>query len=61
MTIIDILNDFRYIYYCLKFKNKLKKWLLKSSEKQIIKKYHPSKINELLNIGIDIDDLDSYL
>jgi Leucine-rich repeat (LRR) protein len=58
---INILNNFRYLYYCLKFKNKFNKWLIKSREKKIMAKYHPSKIDELLEKGIEIDNFDLYL
>jgi len=56
--IIQLLNNFRHLYYCLKFKNQLRKWLWKSKEKEIMEKYHPKYLLE--NLG-DEDDLDTVL
>jgi Leucine-rich repeat (LRR) protein len=56
---IQILNNFRYLYYCLKFKKKLRKWLYeKVIEPKKIKKFHPNYLIE--NLG-DEDDLDTVL
>ena len=35
---IKILNNFRYLYYCLKFKKQFRKWLWKIKEKKISSK-----------------------
>ena len=55
---IKILNNFRFLYYCLKFKNKFRAWLWeKVREPKIQQKYHPSRLLELLK-DKDINDLD---
>ena len=58
---IRTLNNFRHMYRSLKFKKKFRKWLLKSKELQIRQRCHPSKVIKLLEEGVDIDDLASYL
>jgi Leucine-rich repeat (LRR) protein len=50
---IKILNNFRYLYFCLKYKKRL--WEIRKSI--IMKKYHP---NYLMNLTED-DDLDEIL
>ena len=35
---IQILNNFRYLYYCLKFKKQLRKWLWEKVKKPNIQK-----------------------
>jgi Leucine-rich repeat (LRR) protein len=57
---IKILNNFRYLYYCLKFKKQLRNYWLweKVREPIIMKKYHPKYLIE--NLGED-DDLDIVL
>ena len=56
---IKILNNFRYLYYCLKFKKQLRKWLWEKVREPIIKKmYNPVYLVE--NLG-DEDDLDIFL
>ena len=56
---IQILNNFRYLYYCLKFKKQLRKWLWeKVKEPNIQKRYNPNYLIE--NLGED-DDLDTLL
>ena len=56
---IQILNNFRHLYYCLKFKKQLRKWLWEKVREPIIKKlYNPLYLIE--NLG-DEDDLDTVL
>ena len=56
---IQILNNFRHLYYCLKFKKQLRKWLWeKVREPKIKKLYNPIYLIE--NLG-DEDDLDEVL
>jgi Leucine-rich repeat (LRR) protein len=56
---IQILNKFRYLYYCVKFKKHLRKWLWeKVREPNIMKMYHPKYLIE--NLG-ENDDLDTFL
>ena len=56
---IKILNNFRYLYYCLKFKKQLRKWLWEKVREPIVKKlYNPIYLIE--NLG-DEDDLDIVL
>jgi hypothetical protein len=46
---VEILNRFKNLYYCLKFKIKFIQWFLRSQEKKIMSKNHPTKIVELLD------------
>ena len=56
---IRILNNFRYLYYCLQFKNYFRKWLWeKVREPNIQKIYSPKYLIE--NLG-DEDDLETVL
>ena len=56
---IQILNNFRDLYYCLKFKKQLRKWLWeKVREPNVMKRYSPNYLIE--NLG-DEDDLDTVL
>jgi len=56
---IQILNNFRHLYYCLEFKKQLRKWLWEKVREPIIKKlYNPKYLVE--NLGED-DDLDTFL
>jgi len=56
---IKILNNFRHLYYCLKFKKQLRKWLWeKVREPSANKLYNPNYLIE--NLG-DEDDLDTVL
>ena len=56
---IRILNNFRHLYYCLKFKKQLRKWLWeKVREPNVKKMYNPIYLIE--NLGED-DDLDTVL
>jgi Leucine-rich repeat (LRR) protein len=55
---INIINKFRFMYYCVKFKKQFRKWLwTKIREPKIIKKYHPKYLIEHLadeNTDLDI-------
>ena len=56
--IIKTLLNFRFTYYCLKLKNKFKKWLWeKVREPKIMKKFHPDHLNELK----ENDDLEVFI
>jgi hypothetical protein len=56
---IQILNNFRDLYYCLKFKKQFIKWLWEKVREPIVKKlYNPNYLIE--NLGDD-DDLDTVL
>jgi Leucine-rich repeat (LRR) protein len=58
---IQTLNNFRHLYYSLKFNIKFEQWLLRSKEEKIMEQYHPDKIIKLLESGVDIFDLEQYL
>jgi hypothetical protein len=52
------INNFRYTYYALKFKNQFKKWLWeKVREPKIMKQFHPDHLNTLE----ETDDLEVFL
>ena len=52
------LNNFRHLYWCLKFKRQLKKWLWeKIREPKIMKEYHPSYLFEKLQEDTDLHTL----
>ena len=54
---IIIFNKFRHLYYSLKFKKQLRKWLWeKVREKQIMDKYHPNYLLEKLDENTDLDE-----
>jgi hypothetical protein len=56
-----ILYSFRNLFHSLKWKRRFRSWLWERvREPKIMKQYHPSKINELLEQGIEIEDLESY-
>ena len=56
---IQTLNNFRHLYYCLQFKNQLRKWLWEKVREPNAKKlYDPIYLLE--NLGED-DDLDTVL
>jgi hypothetical protein len=56
---IQILNNFRHLYYCFKYKKQLRKWLWEKVREPIAKKlYDPIYLIE--NLGED-DDLDEVL
>ena len=54
---LKILNKFRDLYYCIKYKSKFRKWLWDLREKKIQENFHPDKLREMLE-GKDIDDVD---
>ena len=56
---IQIVNNFRHLYYCLQFKKQFRKWLWEKVREPNIKKiYNPIYLIE--NLGKD-DDLDTFL
>jgi hypothetical protein len=55
---IQIVNNFRHLYFCLKFKKQFRYWLWeKIREPKIMKKYHPSYLIENLHETTDLDEL----
>ena len=54
---INIINNFRHLLCCLKFKKQLIKWLWKSREKKIMEKYHPNYLLENLDEDADLDEI----
>jgi hypothetical protein len=57
-----ILFKFRFLFYCLKFKNQFRNWLWERIRRpKIERQCHPLKIAEFLEQGVDIMDLDQYL
>jgi len=57
---IQILNNFRYLYWCLYFKKQLKKLLWERiREPKIMKQYHPNYLFE--NLRKDTADLNKFL
>jgi hypothetical protein len=55
---IQTINNFRDLYYSLKFKNQFKYWFWeKVMEPKIMKKYHPSYLLENLHEDTDLDEL----
>jgi Leucine-rich repeat (LRR) protein len=55
---INTLNNFRVLYYALKFKKQFKRWLWERvREPKIIKQFHPDHLNKLK----ETDDLDEFL
>jgi Leucine-rich repeat (LRR) protein len=56
------LKNFHFLFYCLKFKHKFRHWLWdKVRRPKIEAQFHPSRIQELLEKGVDIEDLDAVL
>lgn len=56
-NIVEILNNFRHLYYSLKFKKPLRKLLWeKIREPKIRIKYHPTYLNESLDENADLDE-----
>jgi hypothetical protein len=52
---IQTLNNFRHLYWSLKFKRQFKKWLWeKIREPKIMKEYHPSYLFEKLQEDTDL-------
>ena len=56
---MQLLNNFRHLYYSLKFKKQFRDWLwVKIREPKAMKKYHPSYLLENLQ---EYTELDSFL
>jgi len=56
------LQEFKYLFYSLKYKHRFRNWLWeKVREKKLRQQFHPLKICALLKKGIEIDDLELYL
>jgi len=61
-TKINILNNFKSLYYLLKHKQRFIKWYWRSQEQKIKNKYSPHNLIELLETHVELDDdLDSLL
>ena len=60
---IEIINKFRELFYALKYKKQLTKWLWHIREPKIKNKYHPSNLIAMLEEKEDItlDELDELL
>jgi Leucine-rich repeat (LRR) protein len=60
---IEKFNNFRHLYYSLKFKNKFRHWLWsKVREPKAMKKYHPDYLLENLYEDTDLDEvLDKWI
>ena len=54
---IKIINQFRNLYYCIKYKRQFSKWLWDIREKKVKEEFHPDRLREMLE-GKDIDDVD---
>jgi hypothetical protein len=55
---INTINNFRHIYYCIKFRNQFRKWLWERvKEPKIIKKYNPNYLIKNLNDIANLDDV----
>jgi hypothetical protein len=55
---LQLLNNVRYLYSCLKFKKPFRKWLWeKVREPTIMKKYHPNYLIENLRDEDNLDDI----
>ena len=54
---VKILNQFRLLYYCIKYKERLRKWLWDVRENKAKEEYHPDRLKEMLE-GKDINDID---
>ena len=53
---IQTLNNFRHLYWCLKFKKQLNKWLWeKIREPKIMKQYHPNYLFKNLREDTDLN------
>ena len=53
---IQTLNNFRHLYWCLKFKKQLNKWLWeKIREPKIMKQYHPNYLFKNLQEDTDLN------
>jgi len=53
-----VLNQFRYLYYCLKFKKQFRDWLwVKIREPKIRLKYSHAYLVEHLHENTDLDEL----
>jgi hypothetical protein len=51
----QIINKFRYLYYCLKFRTRLRNMLwIKIREPKIQKKYNPRHLLDMLNDNVDM-------
>jgi len=55
---IRIIHNFRYLFYTLKYKTKLRHWLWEKIRRpKIEKKYHPSNLQIIINTMSEEDDL----
>ena len=56
------IRKFKELYFCLKYKNQFRKWLWeKVREKEAKRRYHPDRIKEVLNQGMNWQEIDEYL
>ena len=54
---IEVLINIIEKHYCIKYKNKLRKWLWDIREKRAKEEFHPDKLREMLE-GKDINEID---
>jgi hypothetical protein len=58
----NILRKFKYIYYLLKCKKRLRRWLwLNVREKFLRKQLAPKRIKRLLKNGVSLDELENKI
>ena len=55
-TKINILNNFKSLYYLLKYKQQFIKWYWRPQEQKIRNKYSPHNLIELLETRVELDD-----
>lgn len=60
-TNIENFRQMRIKHSLTKFRKKLIEWLWRARNSLAKIRYHPYRINEVLNRGIDIDDLELYI
>jgi hypothetical protein len=58
----NILRKFKYVYYLLKCKKRLRRWLwLNVREKFLRKQLAPKRIKRLLRNGVSLDELENKI
>jgi hypothetical protein len=61
-SVHEKLRKFRFLFYCLRFKTRFRDWLWdKIRRPKIEAQYHPSRVAELLENGVDLEDLEVAL
>lgn len=58
----QVIENCKYLFYCLKFKRQFRDWLWERVRRPKIEaQFHPSRIAELLENGVDLENLDAEL